>query len=196
MGREYNFIYSKLVDGEDDVVGTVAYSIYKSDKIAFIEAYKNSHNGQDPTEDDFRRFHETICTNGHINRYQMQAVNILHSFLNETLGETAEQMETDSRKRHNEMLRSIVERITGDIINKQVPKIMEQQLKPIMPKGFWYGVGQSVLGALLFMIAVCGIIFVATLSQKQYTFTIGGSGNATINEKIVSDTIPQENYPN
>lgn len=36
MGREYNLIYSRLVEREDDVVGTIAYSIYKTDKIAFL----------------------------------------------------------------------------------------------------------------------------------------------------------------
>lgn len=189
MGREYNLIYSKLVEREDDVVGTIAYSIYKTDKIAFIDDYKNNHGGQEPTEDDFKRFHEMICTDGHINRYQMQALNVLNSFLNDTLSETAAQIDDDCKNRHGQMLRGIVEGIATDIVNKQVPRIMQEQLKPIKPNGFWYGVGQSVLGALIFMLLACGLIFMATLSQKEYTFTIGGSGSATIKEKAQSDTL-------
>ena len=197
MGREYNLIYSKLVEREDDVVGTIAYSIYKTDKIAFIDDYKNSHDGQEPSEDDFKRFHDMICTDGHISRYQMQALAVLNSFLNDTLSETAAQIDDDCKNRHAQMLRGIVEEITTDIVNKQVPKIIQHQIKPLRPKGFWYGVGQSVLGAFIFMLLACGLIFMATLSQKEYTFTIGGSGSATINEKAQSDslkTIPQINH--
>ncbi len=193
MGREYNLIYSRLVEREDDVVGTIAYSIYKTDKIAFIEDYKNNHEGQEPTEEDFRRFHEMICTDGHINRYQMQAMNVLNSFLNETLRETAAQIDDDCKNRHGQMLRSIVEGITKDIVREQVPKIIQEQLKPIQPKGFWYGVGQSVFGAFVFMLLACGLIFVATLSQKEYTITIGGSGSATIEEVALSDSLKVSN---
>ena len=193
MGREYNLIYSRLVEREDDVVGTIAYSIYKTDKIAFIEDYKNNHEGQEPTEEDFRRFHEMICTDGHINRYQMQAMNVLNSFLNETLRETAAQIDDDCKNRHGQMLRSIVEGITKDIVREQVPKIIQEQLKPIQPKGFWYGVGQSVFGAFVFMLLACGLIFVATLSQKEYTITIGGSGSATTEEVALSDSLKVSN---
>lgn len=188
MGREYNQIYSVLVDGEDDVVGTIAYSIYKKDKIAFIEEYKNKHGGQEPTEDDFKRFHETICVDGHINRYKMQAMNILESFLDEALNEIVAKIDNDCKNRHDEMLRNIVADIATNIVEKNAPAIIQEQLKPIKPKGFWYGVGQSILGAFIFMILACGLIFMATLSQKEYTFTFGGSGSASINEKANSDT--------
>lgn len=35
--RTYSYIYSKLVENEDDILGHIAYSIYKSHKIAEIE---------------------------------------------------------------------------------------------------------------------------------------------------------------
>ncbi len=189
MGREYNLIYSKLVEREDDVVGTIAYSIYKTDKIAFIEEYKKSHDGNDPTEDDFKRFHDTICTEGHISRYQMQAINILNSFLNNALSETATQIETDCKDRHQQMLKEIVDTTVTGIVDTKIPVIIQNQLKPLRPKGFWYGVGQSALGALAFMILVCALMFVGTFSQKEYTFTIGGSGSATIKEKTLPDSV-------
>lgn len=37
MAKHYNFIYEELVRYEGDLVGRVAYSLYKSEKIAFIE---------------------------------------------------------------------------------------------------------------------------------------------------------------
>ena len=38
--KQYNFIYSKLVTSQDDVIGLLAYSIYKRHKIEYIEDFK------------------------------------------------------------------------------------------------------------------------------------------------------------
>lgn len=35
MARKYNHIYSRLVCDTDDVVGHIAYSLYKADKVQF-----------------------------------------------------------------------------------------------------------------------------------------------------------------
>lgn len=37
--RNYNYIFSKLVNAEDDVVGLLAYAIYKQQKIEYIEDF-------------------------------------------------------------------------------------------------------------------------------------------------------------
>jgi superfamily II DNA or RNA helicase len=40
MSRKYNYIFSKLVDDETDLIGLVAYCIYKNNKIGYIEKFK------------------------------------------------------------------------------------------------------------------------------------------------------------
>lgn len=40
MAKHYNFIYEELVRYEGDLVGRVAYSLYKREKIAFIEIFR------------------------------------------------------------------------------------------------------------------------------------------------------------
>lgn len=40
MARNYNYIYSQLVEDRKDIVGHIAYALYKEDKIAFIGRYK------------------------------------------------------------------------------------------------------------------------------------------------------------
>lgn len=70
------------------------------------------------------------------------------------------QLEDDCRKQHKEMLAEIVE--------------------GMKPKGFWHGVLQSVVGAFAFMLLLCALMFLLHFSDTQYTFTIGGSGNAKI----------------
>lgn len=56
MARNYNYIYSQLVEDRKDIVGHVAYALYKEDKIAFIGRYKEEHGGEEPTEEDLQPF--------------------------------------------------------------------------------------------------------------------------------------------
>ena len=55
MRLKYNFIYSKLVLAEDDVVGLIAYGIYKKHKIEFINKIKDE-KGREPNDDECDSF--------------------------------------------------------------------------------------------------------------------------------------------
>jgi len=53
--KQYNYIYSKLVSSPEDVIGLLAYSIYKQHKIEFIEDFKKK-KGYAPTDADIEGF--------------------------------------------------------------------------------------------------------------------------------------------
>ena len=72
MSRQYNFIYSKLVESETDIIGHIAYSLYKTDKIDFINNFKEN-NAKDPEEEDFNLFHITLGVEGQLERYKIEA---------------------------------------------------------------------------------------------------------------------------
>ena len=36
MPRKYNFIYSRIVEGKGDIIGYIAYALYKDAKIEYI----------------------------------------------------------------------------------------------------------------------------------------------------------------
>lgn len=173
MARQYNFIYKQLVKDESDIVGNIAYSLYKADKIKFIEDFKAKNGGKEPTEAEFQPFHDICCMDANINRYKMQALNILQGFLDDTLSATTRQIEQDLESNYKKELMGIVGKTTV--------------------KSFSWNVFQSVVGAFVFMILMCGIVFLLKFSDHQYTFTIGGSGSAklevvksTPNDTIVS----------
>lgn len=163
MPRQYNFIYEKLVEDENDIVGNIAYSLYKSDKIKFIEDFKLKHSGNEPTEQDLKPFHDISCIPPTIQRYRMQAVMILQVFLESTLSTTTKQIESDCVNNHKNMLKEI--------------------MVEFKPKSFGYGVKQSVVGAFVFMILICGLLFCLSLSDTKYSFTFGGNGNATLKKE-------------
>lgn len=162
MARKYNFIYSQLVDGDNDIIGHVAYSLYKADKINYIEKFKEENPDSDLSEEDLKPFHDISCMKGSIDKYKMQAVSILQIFLDDTLSSTTKQMEDNFINTHKEIIKDVV--------------------KEWKPKSFWNGIWQSLIAAFIFMFVMCALIFLASLSNNKYCLTFGGSGNASMNQ--------------
>jgi uncharacterized membrane protein len=165
VGRKYSLLYKKIVKDERDVIGHIAYALYKAAKIKHIEKYKSEHDGEDPSEDYLEHFHNISCLEEEVERYKLQATAILQDFLTNTVTEILEDTEQDLVDAHLDMV-------------KDALADTEKELKP---KSFMYGVWQSVVGAVLFMIILGAIIFGATFSQKEYVITLG-HGNATVEE--------------
>lgn len=151
MARNYNFIYEKLVTNEQDVVGHVAYALYKSSKIEYIEKYKQEHNGQTPSESDLKPFHDISCTQSSIDRYRTKALEITGNFLDITLSESIKQIEHDLMTDQEQRLKGIIE-----------------PMKPASKwRRFWSGVFQSVLGAFFFAIIVAAFVFITTNNKED-----------------------------
>ena len=162
MSRKYNHIYSKLVEDDTDVIGHIAYALYKEQKIKYIDNKKKGDDSKHLSEEDWQHFNEVTCTEENIQRYRLQATEILQNFVDDALRETIKQIESDAKKNQAEILSDIIQ--------------------PLKPKGWWYGVGQSIVGALVFMIIAAALVFFASLSEKEYSITFGGSGSAKIEQ--------------
>jgi hypothetical protein len=77
--REYNRVYEHLVEAEDDVIGLVAYSIYKQDKRDFLIEWRRRHGGS-PAADQLNVFTVGVLTPGQQQRYRSTARNILDAY--------------------------------------------------------------------------------------------------------------------
>lgn len=166
MARSYNYIYSSLVESNSDIVGHIAYALYKADKIHFIEKFKKDNSDNEPCESDLKPFHDTTSCPGNLERYKLTAVQILQNFTNETLSEMIQEIEQDAINRNKSELSKIIE-----------------PLKPMsIRKSYFHGVVQSVIGAAVFMILISALLFFVFLSTKQYTFTVGGGGNVSVEQ--------------
>ena len=74
--KQYNYIYSKLVKDQNDVVGMLAYSIYKQHKIEFIEDFKKKKNAA-PTDSDIENFIMSSVTQSPLEKYRESANAVL-----------------------------------------------------------------------------------------------------------------------
>ena len=150
MSRKYNYIHQKIVNDDADVLGAIAYSIYKKEKQQFIENFK-AKNGKDPEEDDIAKFHEIISTDSNIERFRMQASGILQDFVNSTLSDTIHDIEEVCKENHLEQI--------GKVIAPLKPKSKG--------KRFWGGVLQSVAGAFLFAVLVAAFSFIKSNNRDD-----------------------------
>lgn len=177
MERSYNHIYKKLVEDENDLIGHIAYSIYKANKIEFIEKFKEEH-GKLPSEDEIKPFHDFSCTESTISLYKMKSEAIVYDFIEEVQNGYKKDMEEDYIHKQNQHLAGIIE-----------------PLKPMdKKKQFWRGVWQSAVGSFFLMLALAALMFFFIMSSHEYTFTIGNGGVKKIQEKEVQ--VPPSSEPN
>ena len=143
MSRKYSYIFSRLVKDDSDIVGHIAYALYKSDKVNYIENFKES-NKREPTDEDLDAFHSVSSQYESIRKYRFIASHILKDFLDDTLEESIENIEEECNERHAEILKEVI--------------------KPLLPKKkwtiFWHGVLQSVAGAFIFALIVAAFVFI------------------------------------
>lgn len=175
MSRNYNYIYSQLVEDKADIIGHFAYALYKEDKIEYITKFKQENEGKEPTEEDLKPFNTISSTQNSLDKYKFIASCILQTFLTNSLEESKRDVEENMNQNHL--------------------ALMDEVIKPIKPAPTWkcyvHGTIQSVLGAFVFMLLLCGLMFILNFSDNQYTFTFGGKGDAKI-ERIDNNNASQD----
>ncbi|MCE0959016.1 hypothetical protein [Pseudomonas putida] len=80
----YNHIYSVLVENEQDTLGIIAYSLYKRQKIEFIQAFKTKHD-REPKDEDLAPFHDVSNSATQIESYRNQASQLAQGFLDASI---------------------------------------------------------------------------------------------------------------
>jgi len=105
VSKEYNFIYNQLVDSEDDIHGIISYSVYKRQKIQFIQGFKEKNNNKEPEESDLQSFNDISTSASQLEFYKSEATVLTESFLSNVLdADLKEREEFFSAKVHTELL--------------------------------------------------------------------------------------------
>ena len=76
---EHNRAYEQLVSGDDDLIGLIAYSLYKTDKRDFYIGWTEQHGGP-PQADHVRAFSATVLTLGQQLRYRTAARDMIDAY--------------------------------------------------------------------------------------------------------------------
>ncbi|MEO7497341.1 MAG: hypothetical protein ABIT83_06265 [Massilia sp.] len=90
----HNNIYEKLTADPNDLVGALAYIIYKQQKVEFCK----TTSGGNPSRDDIERFHAIASLDASIAAYRSQAEAMAQAFLNEGLDHLVQRTEAETRQ--------------------------------------------------------------------------------------------------
>lgn len=100
----YNFIYTDLVENDADLLGMIAYALYKRQKIEFIQGWRE-RQGNDPGEADLAHFHAISNSRFQQETYRSQAGKLAEDFLNTSLEGQAQELEHRLAGQANEEIR-------------------------------------------------------------------------------------------
>lgn len=171
----YNYIYKALVADESDILGKLAYSSYKRQKIEYIQAFIAKH-GEDPKDSDLTAFHDISNKASQLDVYRNQAAQLAVSFLETSFANEAKELEELYSAKANNEIRSF---------------------RP----GFWSGVSQSVVGSGCFVLLVgCLVFFTWSFKQGprqviEHVFDVAII-DVPLAEQAVESRLSEESPPN
>lgn len=148
----HNFFFSQIVEDDDDFVGFVAYTIYKKNKIEYIEQFKKD-NSRHPTDTELLKWQHEECTDSKKQNYIILAENKVNKFINELRGKKEKELKEEKEK--NDKRKKELDRIERDIKNRNKYCNMKPNSKSCQ---FFLGVFQSFIATLIYV--VLGFIFI------------------------------------
>lgn len=114
--RKFNFIYNKIVEGEKDLAGIIAYSVYKKHKIEIIEQIKEDKNDDKILESELQAFVSMSNTDTQIESYRNEAKLFLKEYSDILLKEKLEDIENYYKKKAvGNFMRGVWQSVVGSI---------------------------------------------------------------------------------
>ena len=151
-----NFFFNQIVENENDLVGSIAYVIYKWNKIEYIDQFKKEHGNHEPSLQELREWQKGECAKSKLENYKKIAELKTADFVNNLQSDKEKQL-YNRRLELEKKEREIKE-------HEKSVKELEKDLKlrtrycHVKQKGqFWSGVSQSLVASFLFIV-LCFIL--------------------------------------
>lgn len=157
MSRKYNFIFKELTGGDsNNILGLIAYSIYKNDKIKFIEDWESNNNGELCPDDEINRFHKDSMRR--ILHYRELAAHQTAIFMENLISDHIDTYKDTAKSAQKEALEELIkDQKNGFEKTISTCKIEVQKLKTTWKDYVVSGVIGSV--SFLLFIFLCGLVF-------------------------------------
>lgn len=140
--ERYSFIYNDLVSDELDLVGLIAYAIYKREKIAVVRCFKEEH-GREPEPKELKNFHCQAAAN--LEQYKRLAEYALSELCETLIGQEIEEQEERFRKKKKRLKEAADKRIVQELAKFNPPA-----WKPVL-QGVVASLLTSGIAVLIFM---------------------------------------------
>lgn len=92
---KYSWVFQRLTENDQgfNLESMVAYTIYKKQKIDFINQIKTLHSGRDPNIQEWKTFHMQCELDSSLQGYRQQAAVVVSNLLNVALSAEIEALE-------------------------------------------------------------------------------------------------------
>jgi hypothetical protein len=97
--------YSSLVEADDDLIGHVAYALYKRDKLKFCDDYVRKHN-REPEVGTLQTFVDACNLETRLRGYRSEAEQLLQAMTTFQLEDAVKAIEAEAK---DEVLRQVTE---------------------------------------------------------------------------------------
>ncbi len=154
--RKFNFIYKHIVEDDDDLVGMIAYSFYKKEKIRLIDEFVKQH-GRQISEADLHNIHQQLSTPYAIQGLRQKAKEKLEVFFNILLEGEVEAFKEAQKESIHEYYQYQIKNFHQEVGN-QVNIVREDVKK--LDKSYLHGISQEIVGAFAVIFILVVITFV------------------------------------
>ncbi|HEX5356143.1 MAG TPA: hypothetical protein VFW93_07990 [Aquabacterium sp.] len=160
--------YQSLVQDDEDLIGLVAYSLYKRDKLHFVEHYRQTE-GREPTGTEVCAFITGAKLKTSIESYRSDAEVLLEIFSENILKTVKDRLEDQYSSRLTEELKA--------------------------GKSFWRAVGENIVANFASIIVTAGLILVISMNKKDPVQVISDALNYEVRPKEASASTPSVATP-
>lgn len=179
MAKKYCSIYSKLVQNEGDMVGHIAYSLYKAEKVQYIKEKKETMKVDILPEKVVQEFTAGRDNNKSLEHYRGMAETILQRFIGGSFDDMSGQV-----------IDEVTNRLTQHMDNSILPMLPEKESRW---SKFWNGVFQSIAGAVVLSFIVwlfANVMGSISLGNVTISYKDGDSTEQT--EQVVVPESPSD----
>ncbi|EIJ39258.1 hypothetical protein JoomaDRAFT_2270 [Galbibacter orientalis DSM 19592] len=149
MSKKFNYIYEKLVDDKNDIIGHIAYSIYKQDKIDYITSKKEEN--LEIKNKILIPFHEISSTASSIEAYKIKAEIVMQAFFENTISEIYSDIEKETKENYTQLIKDTIKPLTS---------------------GFWKSFWAGLLSAFIFALVIAAIAFILQFQNSTINVTV------------------------
>lgn len=170
-----NNIYSLLVNDQDDLIGLVAYGLYKRHKIEFIENLPSEMD----KEANMQAFYLSSSTPSQLDKYRNEAERLLYDIVLNSAQEQVSSAQKDLLDSNQKALKEYTDSIDikiGDSVKKNLPKLGENVLT-------------NIIGAVACALITALFMFIGSITYNRIFNAMGEAAD------MVHRTIPKGYSP-
>lgn len=164
-----NFPYSALVNGTNDFLGRIAYTIYKQNKIEYKEDLAGKNLSEEEQKKDVKTWQDSQCLPQQVELYRTKATKLLEQFVNEMIN----RKNTELKSREETLARK------EKAVTKKEKNIKAKEEKLEKIRGsFWGNVCAGVVASVLYSVFLLIMYFIARYHYGDGISISFGSGSS------------------